>query len=448
MFTFGFSPKEQAKTHADEAAVRFCFLLINHSKEVFGVIRVRDILQSTFSLREIPAKFGSDGFPLLEESNPESLKVVVIGLANELTKVFGTSFAEAALERVVKQMEQSFTEEVLSASVLKIIPAGFLELRKIRTLSKEDLEREVEKKTAELRQVNEHLEEKVEGRTKELKGLLSDQERAAQLLVRRDFELTRANDRLKKLDEVKSNFISVVAHQLRTPLSGIKWTLNLLISGDLGQTSLEQKTFLLKAYESNDRMINLVNDMLGADRIESGKLRYNFQPVQLFDVVDNVLFEILPQANARSLKIVFDERPSDLPKVAADPERIRAVFQNLLDNAVKYSRPSGTILVGMRQSDPDTVLVHIKDDGIGIPKEQQKSIFTRFFRATNAVKAETDGSGLGLYIVKNIVERHSGKVWFESVEGSGVTFFFTVPIYKSDGISTPSMDSSDTVKVE
>ena len=258
--------------------------------------------------------------------------------------------------------------------------------------------------------------------------LLAEQERGAQLLVRRDLDLTRANDQLRKLDEVKSGFISVVAHQLRTPLSGIKWTLNLLINGDMGALNTEQKTFLMKAYESNDRMISLVNDMLGADRIESGKVRYIFQPVQLVDVIDNVLFELLPQANAKGLSVRFASKPVNLPKVHADPEKLRAVFQNLLENSIKYSRQQGTIVVEMVPKSHSEVEVSIKDDGIGIPKEQQKNIFDRFFRAQNAIKLETDGSGLGLFIVKSIIERHGGRIWFESGEGQGVTFHFTLPV--------------------
>lgn len=265
-----------------------------------------------------------------------------------------------------------------------------------------------------------------------LENLTKEQERGAQLLVRRDLELTSANERLRKLDEVKSSFISVVAHQLRTPLSGIKWTLNLLLNGDMGALAAEQKSFLSKAYESNDRMISLVNDMLGADRIESGKVRYVFEPVQLGDVIDNVLFELLPQAHAKGVSISFASRPGALPKVHADPEKLRAVFQNLLDNSIKYSRPQGNIEVGMRPENHDEILVSIKDDGIGIPKEQQKNVFERFFRAQNAVKAETDGSGLGLFIVRSIIERHGGRIWFESAEGKGVTFYFTLPVDKSE----------------
>lgn len=260
-----------------------------------------------------------------------------------------------------------------------------------------------------------------------LKRLLEEQERAARLLVRRDLELTRANDQLRKLDEAKSSFITVVAHQLRTPLSGIKWTMNLLINGDVGSVPTPQKTLLMKAYESNERMIGLVNDMLDADRIDSGKMRYAPVPIELADVADSVLFELASQANAKGVTIRFAP-PSGAPKVHADPEKMRAVFQNLLDNAIKYSRPHGTIEVGMTPEANNLVRVWVKDDGIGIPKEQQHRIFERFFRAKNAVKAETDGSGLGLFIVKNIVEKHGGRIWFESAEGEGTTFYFTVPV--------------------
>ncbi len=442
MFTFSFSPKKTDKTPVEEAPAQFVALLIERAKETFGALRVKEILRTSFSLREERMHYTSDGYPIFEEGGVEAQKTAIIGLANELTRAFGTDFAEGIFDRTLKQLEPHFTRETIDTTVLPLVPAGFLETRKIKTLSKEELEHQVEEKTLELRQVNEKLEEKVAERTQELNVLLREQEHAAQLLVRRDFELTRANERLRKLDEVKSGFISVVAHQLRTPLSGIKWTLNLLLNGDLGALPTEQKTFLFKAYESNDRMISLVNDMLGADRIESGKMRYAFQPVQLLDLLDNVLFELLPQANARALSIVFDERPKDLPKVYADPERIRAVFQNLLENSVKYSKPSGSIKIGMRVDEKNAVLVRIKDDGIGIPKDQQKDIFNRFFRASNAVKAETDGSGLGLYIVKNIVERHDGKIWFESAEGDGVTFYFTLPVFTGVGQPVVQVDTA------
>ncbi|MDP3661650.1 MAG: HAMP domain-containing sensor histidine kinase [bacterium] len=266
------------------------------------------------------------------------------------------------------------------------------------------------------------------GEQEKLVRLLAEQENAARLLVRRDLELTRANEQLHKLDEAKSGFIMVVAHQLRTPLSGIKWTLNLLINGDVGVVPTPQKTLLMKAYESNERMIGLVNDMLDADRIDSGKMRYAPAPIQLADVLDNVLFELLPQANAKEVVVRITPTKVEVPKVHADPEKMRAVFQNLLDNAIKYSRRNGTIEVGMSPEGENAVRVWVIDTGIGIPNEQKQYIFERFFRARNAVKEETDGSGLGLFIVKNIVEKHGGRIWFKSIEGQGSTFYFTIPI--------------------
>jgi len=423
------SRKDEISSHPKDATVDFCSVLVAFSKEAFGAIRVKEIIRNALSIQGNSVKYGGDGFPLLEQASTDTLKIIVFGIANELVRAFGTEFAVKLFERTIAQLQKQFSEQAITSDVMPIVPAGFLEEQRIKTLSKEDLERKVAEKTAEIQKVNDALEAKVIARTGELSQLLQEQQRAAQMLVRRDAELTKANDRLRKLDEVKSNFVSVVAHQLRTPLSGIKWTLNLLINGDLGTLTDEQKTFLFKAYESNDRMISLVNDMLGADRIDSGKVRYALQPLQMLDLVDNVLFELLPQANARSLTVIFKHEPKDLPKVHVDPERIRAVFQNLLENAVKYSRVGGTLEITMKVVDTGFIEVKIADDGIGIPKDQQKNIFERFFRATNAVKTETDGSGLGLYIVKNIVEKHGGKIWFEGDEGKGVTFYFTLPIY-------------------
>ncbi|MBI1974899.1 MAG: HAMP domain-containing histidine kinase, partial [Parcubacteria group bacterium] len=204
-----------------------------------------------------------------------------------------------------------------------------------------------------------------------LENLSQEQEYGARLLVRRDLELTRANEQLHKLDEVKSSFVSVVAHQLRTPLSGIKWTLNLLLKGDLGTLSKEQQAFLSKAYESNDRMIALVNDMLGADRIESGKIRYRFAPLSLLPVIDAALFELSSAARAKEVALQFRNRPEKIPLVRADAEQIHAVLQNLLENAIKYSRAGGTVLLGLDVGNGE-VTVTVKDDGIGIPREQQK----------------------------------------------------------------------------
>ena len=256
--------------------------------------------------------------------------------------------------------------------------------------------------------------------------LLSEYNDAAKLLFRKDLELSRANEKLHEVDKIKSNFISTVAHQLRTPLSGIKWTLSLLITGDLGELNSEQKTFLMKTYESNNRMIILVNNLLDADRMHSGKIHYKFEYINITDLIDNILFEITSSATKKNISIEFKNIGDNLPKVYADVDTIRSAFQNLLDNAVNYTMKGGHIILEIKTKG-DFLEISISDNGIGIPEDEKKNIFRRFFRASNAVKHLTDGSGLGLYIAKEVVEKNGGDIWFDSTLGVGTTFYFTIP---------------------
>lgn len=269
---------------------------------------------------------------------------------------------------------------------------------------------------------------------KEMKIKLAKFEQSAEdynvgtkLLIRRDLELSRANEKLQKLDEVKSNFISIVAHQLRTPLSGIKWTLSMLLFGDMGPLNNDQKTFLMKSYESNTRMINLVNDMLVADGFQSGRIHYGFRYIDIIDLMDNVLFEMNPQASKRNITISYKSKFENLPQAYVDPGTMRAVLQNLLENSIKYTMNGGKIEIDVKKEDAH-LLFSIADNGIGIPEDQVKNIFVKFFRARNAIKQETDGSGLGLYITKSIIEKNGGKIWLDSIEGKGSIFYFTIPL--------------------
>ncbi len=254
---------------------------------------------------------------------------------------------------------------------------------------------------------------------------------STKLLIRRDLELSRANEKLQELDQIKSNFISVVAHQLRTPLSGVKWTINMILNGDLGEMNNDQKTFLMKTYESNNRMISLVNDMLNTDRIQSGNIKYKFRFVNIVDLLDNVLFEISPIATKKAIVIEFKSKLDKLPQALIDPNTVRSVLQNLLENAIKYTIQGGKIELNIKAVG-EYLQVSIHDNGIGIPAMQREMIFNRFFRADNAIKYETDGSGLGLYIAKELVEKNGGKLWFDSIEGMGTTFYFTVPSMREE----------------
>jgi signal transduction histidine kinase len=267
------------------------------------------------------------------------------------------------------------------------------------------------------------LQEELDACKKELSDLTLDQQNAAKLLIRRDLALSRANEQLKALDEAKSKFISVAAHQLRTPLSAIKWILHMINLGQF-KDEIERQDFLHKATESTDRMISLVNDLLEVDHIESGKDHFAFLPVDCNDLVVAVVSDVSALAEERNITIVTDMKAK--AKVVGDSTKLRDLFQNLIENAIKYSSPNGTVQVSSTEEDTCVSIV-IQDSGIGIPDDEQDQIFSKFFRAPNALKAQTVGSGLGLFIAKEIVKRHGGKIWFESKVGTGTTFFVNLP---------------------
>jgi len=228
------------------------------------------------------------------------------------------------------------------------------------------------------------------------------------------------------VDQMKANFVSVAAHQLRTSLAATKWTLNMLLNGDLGSLNDEQRAFLSKAYESNARMIALLADILLSDQIDAGKLKSSGIAVNLPDLIDSVLVEIRLLGNMHHISIDFVQSGAAIPPVHIDPQQMRAVLQNLLENAVKYSNPHDMVQVSIEHR-PDYVAIVVKDQGIGIPSEQQKDIFNRFFRASNAIQVEAEGFGLGLCIVKNIVEQNRGTISFTSTENEGSTFRVELP---------------------
>jgi len=233
--------------------------------------------------------------------------------------------------------------------------------------------------------------------------------------------------REKEVDRLKTEFVSIAAHQLRTPLSAIKWTLRMLLDGDVGKLSEEQVGFLTKGYQSNERMITLINDLLNVARIEEGRFLYDVTLQSLEKIIEKVLADSDELIKKKKLKLVFIKPKGPLPKIKIDGEKISLVIQNLLDNAIRFNKEGGRVTVTIKY-DKLNIEVIIEDTGIGIPQAQQDRIFTKFFRSDIAVRSETEGTGLGLFICKNIVEAHGGKIRFESKENQGTTFWFTLPI--------------------
>jgi PAS domain S-box-containing protein len=246
-------------------------------------------------------------------------------------------------------------------------------------------------------------------------------EEPAKLIILHD--ITRE----KLVERMKTEFVTLAAHQLRTPLSAIKWTLKLFLDGDLGELSQEQKNFLGNTYQSNERMIGLINDLLNVTRIEEGRYLYKQTLYNLAELVQMAVNSSKAEAERKKIKLEFRKPAEELPLVMIDVEKVNLSVQNLIDNALRYNKEGGEVLIFLDRKGNE-IEFSITDNGIGIPKDQRERIFSKFFRANNAQKIDTEGSGLGLFIVKNIIEAHGGKIWFESEEGKGSTFHFTLPV--------------------
>jgi signal transduction histidine kinase len=228
----------------------------------------------------------------------------------------------------------------------------------------------------------------------------------------------------QELDRAKTEFVGLASHQLRTPLTAVSWYTEMLLKKDFGPLNSKQEDYLGEIYAGNRRMIDLVDDLLNTSRIDMGTLKIKPELVNLAEVMKNTLNEFSSQTSQKN--IVIEKKFSrGLPLVKIDPEHLGIVFQNILSNAVKYTPPKGKITIEMRRQNSH-VLVKIADNGWGIPAAQQKKIFTKLFRADNVRKKDTEGTGLGLYIARAIVKKTGGKIWFESKENKGTTFYITL----------------------
>jgi len=251
--------------------------------------------------------------------------------------------------------------------------------------------------------------------------MIVQQEKIGTLVILHD--ITRE----KLVEMMKSEFVTLAAHQLRTPTSALKWSLRLLLDGDLGTVPKNQREILEKMYYTNEKSINLVKDLLNVARIEEGKFLSKITLSSIEEVIQSVVEVYSDEIKKRKLKFEFEKPLAPLPKVMLDVDKMKIAVGNLIDNAVRYTLPGGRITVSLAEKEKE-IEVQIQDTGLGIPENQQSKMFTKFFRAENVMKIETEGTGLGLFITKYIIEAHGGRIWFESGEGEGTVFYFTIPI--------------------
>ncbi len=228
---------------------------------------------------------------------------------------------------------------------------------------------------------------------------------------------------LKRLEEIRKDFVANVSHELRTPISSIKGYAETLLDGKVDDKDTV-KEFLGIIYQDSNRLANLIDDLLDLSRIESGKMKMEFELLEILPIVKSCINILGKAAKDKSLSMKLDI-PADLPKVPGDHKRLLQVFLNLLDNAIKYTPEGGSITISASGKEK-MVQVDISDTGIGIPEKDLPRIFERFYRVDKARSRELGGTGLGLSIVKHIVQAHNGQVWVQSTLGHGSTFSFTI----------------------
>lgn len=254
-------------------------------------------------------------------------------------------------------------------------------------------------------------------------------------LERQNQELAANNAELRLMNEIRSSFISVAAHELRTPLTSIYGFLELLQDSAANNLSAEQQEHLGWIEESTERLLNTLNELLDAARIDSDRLELVLRPIPVADVIDEVVLEFGPRIAARCQHLLLDIPPA-LPQALCDPARMEQVVGHLLSNASKFTPEGGTVALAVRPLDNgDFLHISVSDQGQGIEQSEEDRLFQRFYRGQEVRKNGVSGVGLGLYITRSLVELHGGQVWYDSRPGQGSTFHITVPA--ADGPPMP-----------
>lgn len=242
---------------------------------------------------------------------------------------------------------------------------------------------------------------------------------------------------LSKENQIKTEFLMLAAHQLRTPLASMRWNLEAILDPKITQEEFKSK--LKKIHQSNLKMISLVNDLLNITRIEEQKHEEQFRVLDPTEVIEAIVQESEPLAKQKNIRVSFVTHKEKLPKIMTSPKYFQETVRNLLNNAIKYNKPNGTVVLKLKQQD-EHLLFSIQDTGIGIPQSESDRVFTQFFRGQNAVTQEPEGTGLGLFLVKSFIDRFGGRIWFESQENVGTTFYVDLPVIARPQEVTSSID--------
>ena len=240
------------------------------------------------------------------------------------------------------------------------------------------------------------------------------------------YVVIRSLERMADAARMKLEFLTIMTHQIRAPFANLRWVTDLLLADRIGSMNERQQEYLNILRENSERLEELIDKIITVSKIEQGKLPLKKKLFSLKDLIDKVILEFKAYAEASNVGVKF-EKEENLPKILGDASQIREVVENFVDNAIKYTKKKGEVKISLFNKD-GKVRLEVEDQGVGIPKEDQKYIFRKFFRSESAMRQQTRGSGLGLFIAKSIIEAHRGKIGFISEGGKGSTFWFNLPI--------------------
>ena len=246
------------------------------------------------------------------------------------------------------------------------------------------------------------------------------------VLIILGYSIVNGFEKLAEANRLKTEFVNIVAHQLRTPLSAIRWSVGFLSGGKTGHLNSLQSEQIELIQSNIKRLIKLVEDLLDVSRIEQGRIVLKKERINLENLAKEIIEQYSSYAKASNISLKL-EAEKKLPSVFVDPEKIKIVLQNLIDNAIRYSKKIGKVQIKLSKEN-GYVKCEVKDNGVGIPENEQKYIFRKFFRSSNILRHQTRGTGLGLFIAKAFIDLHNGKIGFKSKENKGSIFWFKLPV--------------------
>jgi len=352
-------------------------------------------------------------------SHPRIPRQDIMAIDSESIQLPMLQISQLPSESLLRRLLLSYRIELVLPLVRRGIPLGYLFIGQHTTA-------EYSRQTLELVQI---MTDELSIAVQNALSIEEIRELNASLTQRIDTatrELRASNAQLQRLDAAKDEFVSMASHQLRTPLTSVKGYISMVLEGDAGAITPAQKHLLSEAFTSSERMVHLISDFLNVSRLQTGKFLIDKRPVNLAILVEQELDSLATTAKSRNLSFSY-RVPAHFPVLNLDEGKFRQVIMNIADNALYYSRENTVIHVHLASTENEAMFT-VKDTGIGVPKAEQSQLFTKFYRASNARKQRPDGTGVGLFLAKKVIDAHGGKVIVESLEGKGSTFGFRLPI--------------------